>query len=74
MSNGLYAMIEAMTQAADNPFEPYVRSALLLQGYAFDDAQIAEIALQFARLDAIARSVFDWPLPFASEAAPVFRP
>ena len=63
-----------MTQVSDNPLEPYVRAALALQGYTFEDAEIAEIAAQFARLEAIARTVFDWPLPFASEPAPVFRP
>ena len=63
-----------MTEAHGNPLESYVRAALTLQGYVFDEAQIAEIVLQFSRLEAIAQSVFDWPLPFASEAAPVFRP
>ena len=63
-----------MTQSSDNPFEAYVRAALALQGYTFEDAEIAEIAAQFARLEAIARTVLDWPLPFASEPAPVFRP
>ena len=63
-----------MMEAHDNPLEPYVRAALALQGYTFEDAEIEEIAAQFARLEAIARMVFDWPLPFASEAAPVFRP
>jgi hypothetical protein len=51
-----------------------VRAALALQGYVFDEAQIAEIVLQFSRLAAIAQSVCDFPLPFACEAAPVFRP
>jgi len=63
-----------MTEAHDKSPESYVRAALALQGYAFDEAQIAEIVLQFSRLEAIAQSVFEWPLPFASEAAPVFRP
>jgi hypothetical protein len=63
-----------MTESHDNPFEAYVRAALALQGYAFDDAEITEVAVQFARLEAIARTVFDWPLPFASAPAPVFRP
>jgi hypothetical protein len=63
-----------MTEIHDNPHEAYVRAALALQGYSFDEADIAEIAAQFSRLDAIARTVFDWPLPFASEPAPVFRP
>jgi 1-carboxybiuret hydrolase subunit AtzG-like protein len=60
--------------ADDTPLEAYVRAALALQGYAFDEAEIAEIVVQFSRLEAIARTVFDWPLPFASEPAPVFRP
>jgi Protein of unknown function (DUF4089) len=64
----------AMTESQDNPLEAYVRAALALQGYTFEDAEIAEIVMQFARLEAIARTVFDWPLPFASEPAPVFRP
>jgi hypothetical protein len=63
-----------MTEAHDKSLESYVRGALALQGYAFDEAQIAEIVLQFSRLEAIAQAVFDWPMPFASEAAPVFRP
>ena len=63
-----------MTEALDKSLASYVRAALALQGYAFDEAQIAEIVLQFSRLEAIAQSVFDRPLPFASEAAPVFRP
>jgi hypothetical protein len=63
----------AVTEAPDNPLEPYVRAALALQGYTFDDAEIAEIVVQFSRLEAISRTVFDWPLSFASEPAPVFR-
>lgn len=64
----------AMTETPDNPLEAYVRAALALQGYTFDDVEIAEIVMQFARLETIARTVFEWPLPFASEPAPVFRP
>lgn len=63
-----------MPEALNNPLEPYVRAALALQGYRFDEMQIAEIVAQFSRLEAIAQSVFEWPLPFASEAAAVFRP
>ena len=63
-----------MTEADDNPLESYVRAALSLQGYALDEAQIAEIVLQFSRLETIAQTVLDFPLQFASEAAPVFRP
>jgi hypothetical protein len=65
---------EAMTESDDNPLQAYVRAALALQGYTFGDGEIAEIVMQFSRLEAIARTVFDWPLPFASEPAPVFRP
>jgi 1-carboxybiuret hydrolase subunit AtzG-like protein len=63
-----------MSETRDNPLQAYVRAALALQGYTFDDAEIAEIVMQFARLEAISRTVFDWPLPNASEPAPVFRP
>jgi hypothetical protein len=63
-----------MTESPDNPLEAYVRAALALQGYRFDDAEIAEIVVQFSRLEAIARTIFDSPLPFASAPAPVFRP
>jgi 1-carboxybiuret hydrolase subunit AtzG-like len=63
-----------MTQGHDKLLESYVRAALALQGYRFDEAQIAEIILQFSRLEAIAQSVMQWPLPFASDSAPVFRP
>jgi hypothetical protein len=64
----------AMTESHDNPLDAYVRAALALQGYTFDEAEIAEIVTQFSRLEAIARTVFDWALPFASEPAPVFHP
>ena len=63
-----------MTETGDKPLEAYVRAALALQGYAFDDAEFAEIVMQFSRLEAIAQTVFDYPLPFASAPAPVFRP
>ena len=63
-----------MTQGDEPTLEIYVRAALKLQGYDFGEAQIAEIVLHFSRLAAIAQTVFEFPLPFASEAAPVFRP
>jgi Protein of unknown function (DUF4089) len=63
-----------MTETDDNPLEAYVRATLALQGYAFGDAEIAQIVMQFSRLETISRTVFDWQLPFASEPAPVFRP
>ena len=51
-----------------------MRAALALQGYEFDEVQIAEITLQFSRIDSVAQIILAWPLSFASEAAPVFRP
>jgi Protein of unknown function (DUF4089) len=54
--------------------ETYVRAALIVHGYEFDEAQIAEIVLQFSRIEAIAQTVLEFPLPMASQAAPVFRP
>jgi 1-carboxybiuret hydrolase subunit AtzG-like protein len=65
---------ERVTEGNAEPLESYVRAALALQGYHFDEAQIAEITVQFSRIEAIAQTVMQWPLPFASEAAPVFRP
>jgi hypothetical protein len=63
-----------MTEAHGDPLESYVRGALALQGYSFDEAAVAEIIQQFARLEAIAQTVLQWPLPFASDPAPVFCP
>jgi len=63
-----------VSQHAIDAVESYVRAALALQGYEFDAAQIAEITLQFARIETIAQIILAWPLPFASEAATVFRP
>ena len=63
-----------MAEPNDPALEAYVRAALALQGYRFDEAQMAEVVVQFSRLEAIAHTVFDWPLPLSSEAAPVFRP
>lgn len=63
-----------MNPPIDHSLEAYVRAALTLQGYRFDEAQIADIVEQFSRLETIAQSILQWPLPFASEPAPVFRP
>jgi hypothetical protein len=63
-----------VSERATNALESYVRAALALQGYEFDEAQIAEITLQFSRIETVAEIVLAWPLPFASEAAAVFRP
>jgi hypothetical protein len=64
----------AVTEADDNPLEAYVRATLALQGYRFDETQIAEIVVQFSRLAVIARTILQCPLPPGSDAAPVFRP
>lgn len=63
-----------MTAVSDDSLEAFVRAALTLQGYRFDESQIAEIVAQFSRLEPMARTVFDCPIPFASGPAPVFRP
>jgi Protein of unknown function (DUF4089) len=63
-----------VSEPAINALESYVRAALALQGFEFDDAQIAEITLQFSRIESIAQIILTWPLPFGSEAAEVFRP
>ena len=63
-----------MHEEQENPLARYVRATLALQGYRFDDAQIAEITLHYSRIQAMAETIFDCPLPFGSEAAPVFRP
>jgi hypothetical protein len=63
-----------MTERNAEPLEMYVRAALVVHGYQLDNAQIAEIILQFSRIEATAQALLAWPLPFAAEAAPVFRP
>ncbi|MES2536643.1 MAG: DUF4089 domain-containing protein [Pseudomonadota bacterium] len=60
-----------MTKTA---LDAYVRSALALQGYQFDEAQVAAIIVQFSRIEEIARSFLDIALPLDAEAAPVFQP
>jgi hypothetical protein len=56
----------------------YVRAALALQGYEFADERIAEITLQFARIESIARTLLppaEGPdVETALGPAPVFRP
>jgi Protein of unknown function (DUF4089) len=63
-----------VTDSDKNSQEAYVRAALALQGYQFNGAQIAEIVLAFARIEAMTETLFDWPMPENSGAAPVFRP
>ena len=64
-------MNEKLSQAA---LENYVRVTLAMQGYAFDEAQIAEIQLQFSRINAVAQTFLQLPFPLELEAATVFRP
>jgi hypothetical protein len=59
---------------APSSADSYVRAALALQGYSFDETQIAEIVLQFSRIEAIAQIVQQFSLPPDSQEAPVFRP
>jgi hypothetical protein len=58
---------------ADWP-EAYVRAALKLQGYEFGEARIREIAAQFARIEAIARTVLAVPIGERAGGAAVFHP
>jgi hypothetical protein len=66
-----------MTDPIDS-LRPYVRAALELQGYEFSEERIAEITLQFARIESIARIIL--PPAVVADAlpdlgpAPVFRP
>jgi hypothetical protein len=64
----------AVNEVTPDSLEAYVRAALALQGYAFDEARIAEIILQFSRIEVIARTVVNRPLPFAAQVVPAFRP
>jgi hypothetical protein len=63
-----------MQEETETALARYVREALALQCYRFDNAQIAEITLHFSRIQAMADTIFDCPMPFGSEAAPAFRP
>jgi hypothetical protein len=54
--------------------EHYVRAALVLQGYVFDEQHIVEIGLQFSRIAAIAEAALSVSLPPDAEPAPVYQP
>jgi len=66
-----------MTDPTDS-LRTYVRAALKVQGYEFSEERIAEITLQFARIESIARTILPAgaSLPEAADTgtAPVFRP
>ncbi len=71
-----------MTDPADSfpadSLRTYVRAALDLQGYRFSEESIAEITLQFARIESIARTILppgaDLNAKTDQGPAPVFRP
>jgi hypothetical protein len=71
-----------MTDPADSfpadTLQTYVRAALDLQGYRFSEERIAEITLQFARIESIARTILSPAAALdaetASGPAPVYRP
>ena len=52
----------------------YVEAALVANGYDFAPARVDAIVEQFARIEAIAATFVDDPLPMSAEPAVVFRP
>jgi Protein of unknown function (DUF4089) len=70
---GVTSGILEVTAMAES-VEAYVRAALQLQGYDFDEARIAKIVAQFARIDATVQSLLRAPLDERAAAAPAFRP
>jgi hypothetical protein len=58
----------------DSERNAYVRAALAMQGYTFDDARIADIIRQFERIESIAAILLAADLPVDAEPAPAFRP
>ena len=54
--------------------EAYVRTVLQVQGYAFDEARIQDIILQFSRIEAVASELLALELPERAGGLPVFRP
>ena len=58
----------------DGERDAYVRAALVLQGYDFDESRVARIVAQFARIEAIAASMNGGGLPPRAEPAETFRP
>jgi Protein of unknown function (DUF4089) len=63
-----------MTDPTDS-LRTYVRAALKVQGYEFTEERMAEITLQFARIESIARTILpDGASVPDTGTAPVFRP
>jgi hypothetical protein len=54
--------------------DAYVRAALALQGYVFNEGRIAEIARHFERIERIAAAIVDVEQPIDIESGDVFRP
>jgi hypothetical protein len=54
--------------------DAYVRAALPLLGYRFDEAQQKAIAAEFARIAALAAPIVEQDLPHGLEALAQFRP
>lgn len=54
--------------------DAYVRSALALAGYHLAPATTEAVAVEFDRIQAIAATFVDLPMPVALESAEVFRP
>ena len=57
-----------------NECEAYVRAALAIHGYRFDPDVVAELVLQFERIERIAAPLLEIELPSELESAAVFRP
>ena len=58
----------------DEQRSDYVRAALALQGYDFDNVRLAAVLGEFTRIHAIASAFVDCELPLELDPAPVFRP
>jgi Protein of unknown function (DUF4089) len=54
--------------------DAYVRAALALHGYVFDDAVIAQVVAQFERIEGVATILDKSDLPRDEGSAESFRP
>jgi hypothetical protein len=64
-----------LSQKLSTPkLERYVRAALALQGYDFNEGRIMDIVAQFERIEALAHILMQVELPLEAEPSPVFRP
>jgi hypothetical protein len=67
-------MLNTYGPLEEKTIDAYVRSALVMQGYRFDEAQILQIVENFSRIAIIAQSFLRTNLPLDAESAPVFVP